>query len=372
MDSDTYQAIMKLRNYLRVAQDMGYSWAWVDAHCMDKTNAVELLESISSMFEWYSNAAITVVYLADVQNSSETQLLASDWFQRIWTLQELLAPRAILLFNSDWTPFRRWECHNRNDKCDSRMLELLEKASRIDKESLRNFRPNVDMAREMLAWASGREATRKEGAGYGLMNLFGVRLRVDYGEREGAFGRLLLKIYERTKNPSLFDWTSNGNSLSSSPVNSAFPAHPSCYRTPSNSITASVQSIPNISPTPLQVTCSVYNIQKIKPNNGVRYFQTNQWDVTATGFEPLQVHPTDIEEYRERSEYALVLACQRVKSAEAKSSFRPMLLEKNKDGTYRRIPTTIPITAIPHTSFLERLVTPISKIRRKTETITIL
>jgi hypothetical protein len=40
------------------------------------------------------------VYLADLTSISE--LLASRWFTRGWTLQELIAPESALFFNKHW------------------------------------------------------------------------------------------------------------------------------------------------------------------------------------------------------------------------------------------------------------------------------
>jgi hypothetical protein len=80
---------------------------WVDTCCIDKSSSAELSEAINSMFRWYNDSEKCYVYLSDVSNSnSGTQddyldlkpdFGESRWFTRGWTLQELLAPKSVLL-----------------------------------------------------------------------------------------------------------------------------------------------------------------------------------------------------------------------------------------------------------------------------------
>ena len=84
---------------------------WVDTCCIDKSNAVELQEAITSMFRWYSEAAKCYVYLADVSTEGfdpaasmelwEPAFRGSRWFTRGWTLQELIAPISVEFFSAD-------------------------------------------------------------------------------------------------------------------------------------------------------------------------------------------------------------------------------------------------------------------------------
>lgn len=78
----------------------GLQHFWVDTCCIDKTNNAELSEAINSMFNWYQDAAICYVYLSDVHGFSGFD--SSRWFRRGWTLQELLAPRRMIFFDSSW------------------------------------------------------------------------------------------------------------------------------------------------------------------------------------------------------------------------------------------------------------------------------
>ncbi|KAK6069642.1 phosphorylase superfamily protein [Seiridium cupressi] len=86
---------------------------WVDTCCIDKTSSAELTEAINSMFNWYRNAQICYVYLTDVskqdaivqddelsQQKWKSALRESRWFNRGWTLQELLAPSKVEFFSA--------------------------------------------------------------------------------------------------------------------------------------------------------------------------------------------------------------------------------------------------------------------------------
>ena len=93
----------KLQHFCRHARERGFRWAWSDTCCIDKNSTSELQKSIISMFNWYRNSALTIIYLGDVSDNSIEALRKSIWFLRGWTLQELIAPHRLLFFQSDWT-----------------------------------------------------------------------------------------------------------------------------------------------------------------------------------------------------------------------------------------------------------------------------
>ena len=66
----------------------GLEYCWIDTCCIDKSSSAELSEAINSMYQWYENAVVCYVYLADVVTAD--QLAGSAWFTRGWTLQELI------------------------------------------------------------------------------------------------------------------------------------------------------------------------------------------------------------------------------------------------------------------------------------------
>lgn len=65
-------------------------------------------EAINSMFRWYNNAVECYVYLKDVSKSRwEEELQKSEWWERAWTLQELLAPAKVVFLDKAWEVIRR-------------------------------------------------------------------------------------------------------------------------------------------------------------------------------------------------------------------------------------------------------------------------
>ncbi|KAF4584837.1 hypothetical protein EYR40_001653 [Pleurotus pulmonarius] len=78
-------------------------YVWADTACIDKNSSTELDESIRSMYTWYRNAEVCLVYLSITDRSQVESLRHDDWFQRGWTLQELLAPKRLKFFCQDWT-----------------------------------------------------------------------------------------------------------------------------------------------------------------------------------------------------------------------------------------------------------------------------
>ena len=237
-DLDPSGGLSKLQSFCLASCEREYSWAWSDTCCIDKENSAELQEAIGSMFSWYQQSVLTMVYLADV---SETDTLtSSDWFKRGWTLQELLAPRSLLFFTRDWSLYRDISS---NHKEDSTILGELEQATGIASRHLTDFYPSADNARLRLQWASTRFTTRPEDVSYSLFGVFGLRLPVLYGESaESALGRLLGEVISRSGDASILDWVGQ-----SSTFHSCFPTTIVPYRTlfsqpPSLDLTAS----PNI------------------------------------------------------------------------------------------------------------------------------
>ncbi|KAG0696886.1 kinase-like domain-containing protein [Suillus ampliporus] len=198
--------IMKLQSFCKVALDAGYRWAWSDTCCIDQTNNVELQRSVNSMFAWYRNSALTIVYLSDVPPSSKSGGLAnSAWNTRGWTLPELLAPRVMLFYQNDWTYI---------------LTSTL--------PTTRTFRPGVTGGRQKLQWASTRITMVQEDTAYSLFGIFGVYLPVIYGEtKQNALGRLSQEIVAQSGDITALDWVGK-----SSRFNSCLPADITSYKAP--------------------------------------------------------------------------------------------------------------------------------------------
>ncbi|KIM50567.1 hypothetical protein SCLCIDRAFT_145143, partial [Scleroderma citrinum Foug A] len=194
--------ILKLQSFCLACGRHGYLWAWSDTCCIDKESSTELQEAIGSMFSWYRLSALTLVHLADVSNTGE--LASSEWFERGWTLQELLAPRTVLFCTRDWSLYQD---SSSNHKKDSAILGELEQATGITSHHLIDFHPGVDDARSRLQWASKRCTTRPEDMAYSLLGVFDLHIPVLYGESaERALGRLLAEVISKSGDTSILDW----------------------------------------------------------------------------------------------------------------------------------------------------------------------
>ncbi|KAE8154579.1 heterokaryon incompatibility protein-domain-containing protein [Aspergillus avenaceus] len=198
----------KIRHARKQARDDGLNFVWVDSCCIDRRNSAELSESINSMFRWYRNAAVCYAYLEDVSksgNASEwkSALKNSLWFTRGWTLQELLAPRELVLFGEGWS------------RLDTRanLAEEISKITGIDKRFLDTGKnmlpPDLGQASiaQRMSWASSRKTTRKEDEAYCLLGIFGVNMPLIYGEGERAFIRLQQEIIKHSDDQTLFAWS---------------------------------------------------------------------------------------------------------------------------------------------------------------------
>ncbi|KAG1748488.1 uncharacterized protein EDB91DRAFT_1047851, partial [Suillus paluster] len=71
-DLDPVGTAVKLQTFCKIARDAGHYWAWSNTCCIDQNNNVELQRSVNSMFVWYRQSALTIVYLSDVLPSAQS------------------------------------------------------------------------------------------------------------------------------------------------------------------------------------------------------------------------------------------------------------------------------------------------------------
>lgn len=109
---------------------------------------------------------------------------SDEWFERGWTLQELLAPRMSKFFNADWQP----PTGHANDKLYDEVVERLTRVTGCSSSTLRNFHPGPFDVDSRMTWATRCKTTRGEDMAYSLIGIFDVTLQPAYGEgAEGAF-----------------------------------------------------------------------------------------------------------------------------------------------------------------------------------------
>ncbi|OQO10192.1 hypothetical protein B0A48_04549 [Cryoendolithus antarcticus] len=162
-------------------------------HGYRKLAGVELSEAINLMFKWYKNAAVCLAYLADVNLGShidshpplETvmrRMRQSEWFERGWTLQELVAPWKVVFISKQWT-----RIGDRGNGVGLQPPTLLEETL-----SQRTGIPIAVMcdsrcvttasAEEKILWLRGRRTTRQEDMWYCLFGILDTPIGANYGE----------------------------------------------------------------------------------------------------------------------------------------------------------------------------------------------
>ncbi|KAK7462975.1 hypothetical protein VKT23_007556 [Stygiomarasmius scandens] len=161
-------------------------YVWIDTCCIDKRNPAEVSRQVKSMYKLYQHSEVCYAYLADVSAnlpSPRSALSKSDWFQRGWTLQELVAPQNVVFFNKNWTSLgTKLQLKNVIYEMTGISTSVLEGTTAVH---------SVDI-RTRLNWCAGRETTEPLDLAYCLLGILGVStMEPDYGEDVGrAFQRL--------------------------------------------------------------------------------------------------------------------------------------------------------------------------------------
>jgi Heterokaryon incompatibility protein (HET) len=190
------QKFEKILNTCKQARKDGWPFVWVDTCCINKESSAELSEAINSMFRWYSRAQVCYVYLFDVDPHSDgdyshpsslfptptapnrswelqrRQVEHSDWFNRGWTLQELIAPKSVDFFDRSWNYLgSKWILKDRD------LLDLLERRTGIPTEILRGYKSVHDQSvAQRMSWVSQRRTSRVEDIAYCLLGIFDINM----------------------------------------------------------------------------------------------------------------------------------------------------------------------------------------------------
>ncbi|KAF2679846.1 HET-domain-containing protein, partial [Lentithecium fluviatile CBS 122367] len=210
----------KIRGSCAIARQQGFDHVWIDTCCIDKSSSEELRTALNSMFKWYREATVCHVFLNDVtffeigehymdmfcSDREDRQGKASEWFERGWTLQELLAPRKLEFYDKHW----KW-MGTRDE-----LAPMVGRVAGISAEYLKDpkdagsgkarFR-EASVATKM-SWMAGRRTTAVEDIAYSMLGIFNVDLTPRYGEGVKAFTRLQDAIILNwgTFDESLFAW----------------------------------------------------------------------------------------------------------------------------------------------------------------------
>ncbi|KAL8781835.1 MAG: hypothetical protein Q9213_005837 [Squamulea squamosa] len=196
-DLSNKKGLSKLKGFCEVALLEGCRYGWVDTCCINKGDLSELSEAINSMYRWYQGSQICIAYLEDVP---ERRLTESVWFDRGWTLQELISPRSLAFYDHDWN----------HVGTKTKLVDDLASRTGIPKRVLTHAsKPSAYSVAQRMSWAAKRVTTRIEDRAYSLMGLFDIHMPMIYGEREKAFLRLQQQIIQKSKDESIFAWNMN-------------------------------------------------------------------------------------------------------------------------------------------------------------------
>ncbi|KAK1656487.1 hypothetical protein BDP81DRAFT_444989 [Colletotrichum phormii] len=211
--------LRKLQGCCKQAIRDRLQYAWVDTCCIDKKNSTELHEAINSMFEWYRKA----------EEAFETKFRRSRWFERGWTLQELLAPRMLAFYDHHWNALGT----------KKELADQIQDITGIPTEYLvgRHRLQGASVAQRM-SWAATRETKKAEDMAYSLMGIFDINMSMIYGEGGAkAFGRLLKEIMVRSADDSTLAWDLNtiptdinGLTVSGDRHGGVHPVSPAAFR----------------------------------------------------------------------------------------------------------------------------------------------
>lgn len=160
------------------------------------------------MYKWYQQSGFCYVYLSDVDMPElritelsswvgYRAIFGSRWWSRGWTLQELLAPEYLGIFDLGWKFLGT----------KAKLASEIACKTRIDKDVLaKKCGLNSVTTAQKMAWASSRETTREEDMAHCLLGLFGVNMPLLYGEGVNAFQRLQEAILAVTDDESILTW----------------------------------------------------------------------------------------------------------------------------------------------------------------------
>ncbi|PTD06357.1 Vegetative incompatibility protein HET-E-1 [Fusarium culmorum] len=192
----------KLKGCCKQAKKDKLDYVWIDTCCINKESSKELDEAINSMFQWYRRASVCYTYMSDVPEGDDiwdptSRFYSSSWFQRGWTLQELLAPVDASFYNEEWNFI--------GTKAD--LSREIEDITGIPRKYLLGWADfHQASVAQRMSWAAKRETKRTEDIAYCLLGIFNISMSMIYGEKEKAFERLQLKILEQTTDDSILAW----------------------------------------------------------------------------------------------------------------------------------------------------------------------
>ena len=132
-------------------------------------------------------------------------LLSCRRFTRGWTLQELIAPRALRFYDKSWT------LRGTKDSYAKQICLMMNMHPLVLQDS--GYLTQLSIA-ERMTLALGRQTTRVEDMTYCLLGIFDINMPLLYGEGDKAFGRLQQEIIKNSNDLSIFGWSPKSTVIS--------------------------------------------------------------------------------------------------------------------------------------------------------------
>ncbi|KAK3648000.1 hypothetical protein LTR56_007700 [Elasticomyces elasticus] len=171
----------KVLSFCDAARKFGLKHGWVDTVAIDKSSSAELTQAINSMYRYYKNSSVCLIYLSDVLGVCSSFSEPGGLFSVVKRLGTV-----------------------RNHP---EVLDAIRDLTKIPVSVLRGKREPRDFpVATRMSWAAERQTTRLEDQAYCLLGLFDINLPLIYGEGARAFGRLQEEIIRRSTDHTIFAW----------------------------------------------------------------------------------------------------------------------------------------------------------------------
>ncbi|EXJ92796.1 hypothetical protein A1O3_01349 [Capronia epimyces CBS 606.96] len=228
-DNDVESPVkLKVKGACAKAQEHKIQWLWIDSICINKANSVEDQKAITSMFTWYRRASVCYTYLSDVVVPAtkakavydvgrgpcpcpfwraEDPSKPSEWFERGWCLQELLAPNQMEFYDRNWTKMGT----------RAELAEAIAAITRIKPEYLtgeEDFRKASIAAK--MSWMAGRKTSVHEDMAYSMVGIFDITsMATGVSDGMKAFFRLQKEIINTSvlADETIFAWKAPASGL---------------------------------------------------------------------------------------------------------------------------------------------------------------
>ena len=160
------------------------------------------------MWTYYRKAESCYAYIEDISIDScgatlenrhlVEKFLKCRWFERAWTLQELIAPRFLSFYDVGW---------NEVGRRLGRLVQIISAVTGIPESVLNGGNVETKVKRcsiaSRMSWAAQRTATREEDEAYCLLGIFDINMPMLYGEGNKAFRRLQEEIIKTSTDHSI-------------------------------------------------------------------------------------------------------------------------------------------------------------------------